>query len=250
MRVAWVQGASRGIGLAMARALLARDDVDLLIASSRDPEASAGLRSLGAASGDALRLVPLDVCDESSIAAAADRVAALGVERLHWLINSAGVLHDASGLSPEKRIEDLSAATLRQSFDVNALGPALVVKHLLPYLRHDDRAIVANLSARVGSIADNRLGGWYGYRASKAAQNMFTRTLALELGRRAKNVVCVALHPGTVDTSLSAPFQRNVPAEQLFDPTRAAEQLLAVLDRCGSEESGRFFAWDGSEIPW
>lgn len=250
MRAALVQGASRGVGLALARALLARADVDCLIATSRDPDSSEGLRALSATSRDTLRLVPLDVADESSIESAAMRVEALGIDRLHWLINCAGVLHDDSGLGPEKRIEDLSSAALRRLFDVNAFGPPLVVKHMLPLLRHDERAVVAQLSARVGSIGDNRLGGWYGYRASKAAQNMFTRTLAIELRRRAENVVCVALHPGTVDTSLSAPFQRNVPPDQLFDPARAAAQLLDVLDRCGPEQSGRFFAWDGTEIPW
>jgi NAD(P)-dependent dehydrogenase (short-subunit alcohol dehydrogenase family) len=110
--------------------------------------------------------------------------------------------------------------------------------------------VLANLSARVGSIADNRLGGWYGYRAAKTAQNMFTRTLSIELARRAPNVICLALHPGTVDTDLSRPFQASVPADRLFDPPRAARQLLQVIDAASPQESGRFLAWDGSLIPW
>lgn len=250
MRVALVQGASRGIGLALVEALLARDDVDRVIATSRQPASSAALTNLAQASEGRLHSLPLDACDESSMAAAAKALADARLDRLHWLINCAGVLHDASGLAPEKRIEDLRADALRRVFEVNAFGPALVVKHLLPLLLHDERAVVANLSARVGSIEDNGLGGWYGYRASKAAQNMFTRTLAIELRRRAKNVVCVAVHPGTVDTDLSAPFQRNVPDEQLFAPARAAAQILAVLDGCEREDSGSFLAWDGQKIPW
>ena len=120
----------------------------------------------------------------------------------------------------------------------------------MPLLRHGERSVVVHVSARVGSIGDNRSGGWYGYRASKAAQNMFTRNLAIELGRRAPNLICLALHPGTVDTGLSRPFQRSVPAERLFDPKRAADQLLSLIDSCGPGDSGRFLAWDGQPIPW
>lgn len=249
-RVALVQGASRGIGLALVEALLPREDVDLVVATSRRPEASERLLRLADEYGDALHTLPLDVRDESSIAKVAEGLAAMGVTRLHWLINCAGVLHDASGFMPEKKVEDIELESLRRSFEVNAFGPMLVVKFLFPLLQHNERAIVANLSARVGSIGDNRLGGWYAYRASKAAQNMFTRTLSIELERRAKNVVCVALHPGTVDTELSSPFQGNVPEEKLFDPQRAAAQLLVVLERCTPEQSGHFLAWDGQTIPW
>ena len=112
------------------------------------------------------------------------------------------------------------------------------------------KAAFTAISARVGSIADNRLGGWYAYRASKAAQNMFTKNLAIELGRRAKNLCVLALHPGTVDTGLSAPFQKNVPEEKLFSVERAAGQLLAIVRRATPAETGRFYAWDGAEIPW
>ena len=106
------------------------------------------------------------------------------------------------------------------------------------------------ISARVGSIADNRLGGWYGYRASKAAQNMVTKTLSIELSRRSPNVICVALHPGTVDTQLSEPFQGSVPAGTLFSPERAAQQLLSVIDSLTTADSGHFFDWKGSPIEW
>ncbi|MGH0029921.1 MAG: SDR family oxidoreductase [Myxococcota bacterium] len=249
-RVAMVQGASRGLGLAFVRALLGRDDVDRVVATSRSPETSEGLARLRDEAGDALLTVPLDVRDETTIAAAATRVAETCGPRLHWLINCAGVLHDGRGKGPEKKLEDADPERLRTVFEVNAFGPLLVTRHFVGLLTHDERAVLANLSARVGSIGDNRLGGWYGYRASKAAQNMFTRCTAIELGRRAPNVICLALHPGTVDTDLSRPFQGNVPAEKLFDPKRAADQLLAVIDAAAPESSGRFLAWDGQTIPW
>lgn len=249
-RTALVQGASRGIGLALVEALLARPDVDRVVATSRRPEESASLARLKSEHGHKLSTLPLDVTEESSIAQAAEDAAQNGVDRIHWLFNCAGVLHDEAGLAPEKKIEDLRPEALEHIFRVNAFGPLLVAKHFLPLLRHPDRAILANLSARVGSIEDNRLGGWYGYRASKAAQNMFTRTIAIEFGRRARNVICLALHPGTVDTKLSRPFQRNVPEAKLFDPRQAAAQLLRVVDDCTAEQNGCFLAWDGQPIPW
>lgn len=248
-RVAMVQGASRGLGLAFVRALLERDDVDRVVATSRAPEQSEGLGALRSEHGDAIVALRLDVRDERTIEDAAGSLSSSGVSRLHWLINCAGWLHDG-GSGPEKRLEDADPERLRTAFEVNAFGPLLVAKHLFPFLRHDERAVLANLSARVGSIGDNRRGGWYAYRASKAAQNMFTRNLAIELGRRAPNVVCLALHPGTVDTDLSRPFQRNLSFERLFDAARAAEQLLVVIDGCQAEDSGRFLAWDGKPIDW
>jgi len=249
-RVALVQGASRGLGLAFVRALLDRTDVGRVAATCRDPAASEGLARLRAERGDALVVLRLDVRDEASIAAAAARVAEACGPRLHWLINCAGVLHEGPALRPEKRLGDVDAGKLRAVFEVNAFGPLLVAKHFAGLLRHDERAVLANLSARVGSIGDNRLGGWYAYRASKAALNMFTRNLAIELGRRAPNLICLALHPGTVDTELSRPFQGNVAAERLFDANQAAEQLLRVIDSCGPADTGRFLAWDGQPIPW
>ncbi len=115
---------------------------------------------------------------------------------------------------------------------------------------HRERAVFASISARVGSIGDNRLGGWYAYRGAKAAQNMFTKTLSVEWARSRRNVTCVALHPGTTDTELSRPFQANVPPEKLFPPERTVRQLLGVIDGLVTGDTGRFLAWDGSEIPW
>jgi NAD(P)-dependent dehydrogenase (short-subunit alcohol dehydrogenase family) len=249
-QVALVQGASRGLGLAFVEAFLARPEVERVVATCRDPEASTGLTALRCRHEGVLETVALDVRDERSIATAAAHVGDACGSELHWLVNCAGLLHGGAGIQPEKRLENVDSKALSALFEVNAFGPLLVAKHFLPLLEHERRAVLANLSARVGSLADNRLGGWYGYRASKTAQNMFTRTLAIELGRRAPNVICLALHPGTVDTDLSRPFQTNVPKRRLFDTGRAARQLLEVMDGARREDSGRFLAWDGSEIPW
>ncbi len=245
--VALVQGASRGLGLALVGRLLTREHLSV-VATARDPAGSAGLAALKDRYGTRLLCAALDVDDEASVAAAATSVATVQ-PRLHLLVNCAGLLHD-TGMRPEKQLEDADPERLRRLFDVNAIGPLLVARHFLPLLRHDERAVLANVSARVGSIGDNRLGGWYGYRASKAAQNMFTRTLAIELRRRAPRVVCVALHPGTVETELSAPFRGGVPPERRFSPDRAAEQLLDVIDSLGPDDSGRFLDWARKPVGW
>ena len=235
-----VQGASRGLGAAFTEVLLARGDT--VLATCREPAASTQPRH------PRLHWARLDVTDEASIEQAA-RIAEERLGRVHLLLNVAGQLAP-TGQQPEKKLEHIDPASLHAMFAVNAVGPLLVARGFLPLLKHDEPAIIANLSARVGSIEDNHLGGWYGYRASKAAQNQFTRTLAIEVARRAKRVRVVALHPGTVNTDLSRPFHRNVPPHKLFEPERAARQLLDVLDELGPGDHGGFFAWDGSRNPW
>ena len=244
----FVQGASRGIGLAFVRQLLDRPDVEVVFASARQPERASALIDLEQEHGARLQLVTVDVCSEAQIEASAAFVSER-CARIHLLINAAGILHGPEQ-QPEKRLEQVHAAALMHSFQVNAFAPLLTVKHFCPLLTHDERAVVANISARVGSIADNRLGGWYAYRGSKAAQNMLTKTLSIELARRAPNVICTALHPGTVDTALSGPFQRNVPKQRLFSPERATRQLLEVIDSLRPEDSGSFLAWNREPIPW
>ena len=187
--------------------------------------------------------IAIDFDDESSIGIAADALRADGP--VHLLVNAAGVLH-ANGFMPEKRLADLRYAQLTETFRVNTFGPALVVRHFAPLLS-DGRSIVAMLSARVGSIEDNRLGGWYAYRASKAALNMIVRTAAIEIGRAKPAAVIVAMHPGTVATALSRPFRGDAigrPAEA------AAADMLAVLDALQPADSGRFVAYDGRRLPW
>jgi NAD(P)-dependent dehydrogenase (short-subunit alcohol dehydrogenase family) len=242
----FVQGASRGIGLELVRQLLETREGLRVFASCRRPDEATGLQELQAQHGRRLVVLSVDVTEESSISHAATRVSDEAGE-LSLLVNVAGVLH-GPGFGPEKRLAQIQPEALRHAFEVNAFGPLLVAKHFSQLLRHPRRAVLANLSARVGSISDNRLGGWYAYRGSKAAQNMFTKTLSIELGRIAPNAIVVGLHPGTVDTALSKPFQRNVPAKQLQSPRTAVSALLGVIDAVTANDTGKVFDFRGAEI--
>ncbi|WP_417594674.1 SDR family NAD(P)-dependent oxidoreductase [Parasphingorhabdus sp.] len=225
-----VIGASGGIGAAVADLLETGGEYEAVVRLSR--------------SGDSP--VPLDVTSEGSIDAAAKWL------RDHHIAPSlvfvaTGLLHDERN-GPEKSLRQLDTAWLIKNYQVNAIGPTLIAKYLLPLMLRDGTIKFAALSARVGSISDNRLGGWYGYRSSKAALNMMIRNLSIEWSRKNQRSIIVALHPGTVDTDLSAPFQDNVPPQKLFGCGRAARQLLAVLDGLEPADSGKIFAWDGTEI--
>jgi NAD(P)-dependent dehydrogenase (short-subunit alcohol dehydrogenase family) len=244
---AFVTGAGRGIGLEFVRQLAAGGQARRIWAGCRGP-ASAALGELAAAM-DTVRILPLDVVDETALAAAARTVATEAVP-LNLVINCAGFLHRPDGPQPERRLSEVRADWLLESFAVNGAGPLLLAKHLEPLLPRRQRAVFASLSARVGSIGDNRLGGWYAYRGAKAAQNMYLRTLSIELARRARGSICVALHPGTTDTDLSAPFQGRVPSHKLFSPRRTVEQLLRVIDGLVPADNGGFYAWNGDPIPW
>ncbi len=245
---ALVTGASSGIGLAAVQQLLRNERVARVAAVSRAAERHPQLRALAQVHGGRLLLLSTDLTDDAALAALPQRLAA-GFGTLHLVLNAAGVLH-APGLAPEKSLASLSRASLETVFALNAFAPILLAQTLSPLLRHGDPAVFASLSARVGSIGDNQRGGWYAYRASKAAQNQLLRTLSVEWKRTHPRAACVLLHPGTVDTPLSQPFQAHVPAEKLFTPERAARQLLDIVARTTPEQSGRFFAWDGSEIAW
>lgn len=188
----------------------------------------------------------LDLLDEASIAAAAAHVASGPPPTL--VIVATGLLH-AAERGPEKALRELDPDWLAQVYAVNAIGPALIAKHFLPIMPRTGRAVFAVLSARVGSISDNRSGGWHGYRSSKAALNMIVRNLAIEERRRNDRSIVVALHPGTVDTTLSRPFQGNVQPGRLFTPERAALQLLDVIEDLNVTDSGKLFDFEGKEIP-
>lgn len=243
-----IVGASRGIGLEFVHQHLQQPEFSRVFAACRSPQQTLRLEALNREYPNRLRILPLDLLDDTSIAGA---IAAIQdeVPRLHRVINCAGVLHSPT-LQPEKRLAQVHRTALERSFGVNAFGPILLAQACEVLLHHDEPSLFASLSARVGSIGDNRLGGWYSYRAAKAAQNMLIRTLALEWQRRRRNTICLLLHPGTTDTDLSAPFQANVPPERLFTPERTVQQLMAILERATLADSGRFLAWDGQEIPW
>ena len=184
----------------------------------------------------------LDYMDEGSIVNAAEQVSDLDM-----ILIATGFLHD-DAIMPEKSVRDLSHEKFEQNFLVNTIGPALVMKHFLPKLRRDGRSICAALSARVGSISDNGLGGWTAYRASKVALNMVIKNAAIETARRNKDAIIVGLHPGTVDTQLSKPFQGNVREGKLFTPDYSVSKMLQVLEALNPRDSGKVFAWDGEEI--
>jgi len=223
-------GATGGIGSAIADALETDSHFDEIVRFSRSGNSP----------------VSVDLTSEATIRDAADWTKASAISP-SLLFVATGLLND-DDRGPEKSVRQLDADWLMQSYRVNAIGPALIAKHFLPLMDRTEIMKFAVLSARVGSISDNRLGGWYGYRASKAALNMMIRNLSIEWSRKNDQSVIVALHPGTVDTALSQPFQSNVPARKLFDSDRAAHQLLDVLDALKPADSGKIFAWDGAEI--
>ena len=194
--------------------------------------------------------VQLDYLDEGSIAVAAQQVAQACAEsacELRLLIVASGFLHGVQG-QPERSWSHLDAAYLQHVFAINAIGPALVMKHFLPLLPKTGRCVAGFVSAKVGSIGDNALGGWYGYRASKAALNQLVKTASIELTRRNRKSICVALHPGTVDTALSQPFVKT--GLKVRPPEEAAGDLLRVLDRLTPSDSGCLVDYRGETLPF
>ncbi|MEO0549543.1 MAG: SDR family NAD(P)-dependent oxidoreductase [Pseudomonadota bacterium] len=189
----------------------------------------------------------IDLTDEDSIAAAAGAVAEHGAPDL--VIVASGILSNEAGLHPEKSMRQQNASAFETVFAINTIGPALAAKHFIPIMPRKQRSVFAALSARVGSISDNRLGGWHAYRASKAALNMLIQNYAIEQGHRNKDFIAIGLHPGTVDTGLSKPFQGNVPEDRLFSPQRSARSLIAVIEGLQPGDSGKVFDWAGEEVP-
>ena len=238
-------GGSGGIGLAFVRYFLEQVSFPVKIWATYHHRSEA-LKRLQTEFKDILTLLPLDTCQEAQIA---DLSKQLGKINLHWVINCVGILH-VGEQAPEKSLRHLNVDQLQTYFLVNSIGPVLLAKHLSPHFRHKDPSVFATISAKVGSIGDNQLGGLYGYRASKAALNMFLKNTAIEYGRVAPQTAVVLLHPGTTDTELSKPFQKNVPPEKLFSSTRTVNQLMAILLNVNASNSGTFYSWDGSILPW
>ena len=172
--------------------------------------------------------------------------------RITRVVICIGVLHQSEPhpMMPEKRLEDVNIQQLMHSAHVNTILPALWVAKLLPLAKGAQPCVMAVLSARVGSIGDNRLGGWYSYRSSKAALNMFLKTAAIEYSRRANNVKLLAFHPGTTDTDLSKPFQANVPRDKLFTPAFVARQLIGIMDGLSADGELSYLDWQGQPIVW
>lgn len=233
-----VIGASGAIGSSFVRQLSERSANHRIFAFSRS-ETDFGL--------DNVFSHHLDLQNEMSI----ENSAAFATEHdlLDLVIVATGILHEDS-FKPEKSLSDMSPEKFQKLFEINTIAPAMIARHFLPRLKKDRRSVFALLSARVGSITDNYLGGWYSYRSSKAALNMIMKSASVEMCRRNKNAVLVSLHPGTVDSDLSKPFQGRVPENNLFTPDYSVSRMLKVIDKLTPGDTGKFFAWDGQEIPF
>jgi NAD(P)-dependent dehydrogenase (short-subunit alcohol dehydrogenase family) len=232
--MALVIGASGGLGAALRERLLGGGAFSQVLGLSRSAsEAGAPL---------------LDISDETSIAASAEWLKAqCAVHPLRLVIVATGFLHQ-SGSGPERSLAQLDSAYLTQVFAINSIGPALLLKHLAPLLPKAGEAKIVFISAKVGSIGDNALGGWYGYRASKAALNQIVKTASIELARRNKQTCCIALHPGTVDTHLSQPFGKT--GLNVREPSVAAQEILSVIHQLTPQDNGRFVDYLGQGLPW
>ena len=232
-------GASGGIGAALA---------DQLCGDPQWGEVWLGARRPPKTAAPTARPFAFDSDDEASLIAAAQQIGIGGA--LDLVFVATGMLHRPELPLPEKSYRALDGAAMAELYRVNAIGPAMIAKHMLPLLPRDRRAVFAVLSARVGSISDNRLGGWHSYRAAKAALNMLVANFAIECRRSHPHTVIAALHPGTVDTALSAPFQRGLREGQLNSPAASATAMLQMLSQLQPEDSGGLFAWDGARLPW
>ena len=231
---ALVIGASGGLGSAMLAQL--REDAQF--------SQVLGLARSQSDSGAPI----LDIADEQSMAeSAAWLQKQCASQPLRLIVVATGFLH-SEGAGPERSLAQLDAAYLRQVFAINAIGPALLLKHLAPLLPKSGEAKIVFISAKVGSISDNALGGWYGYRASKAALNQIVKTASIELARRNKSTCCIALHPGTIDTALSGPFGKN--GLNVREPALAAREILQVIDQLTPQDNGRFVDYLGQGLPW
>ncbi len=243
-----IVGANRGIGLGFVKKLLQDDRIAKVYTTYRQSESASELIFLAGEHSERLICLEMDITDESQIIKAVQKIHAQ-VDKLHLVVNCVGLLHEDT-LQPEKSLRQINSENLLRYFQINSIGAVLLAKHLLPLFRHGERSVFATISAKLGSIGDNQLGGWYGYRASKAALNMLMRTAAIEYKRSCPKALIVTLHPGTTDTRLSRPFQGNVAAEKLFSVERTVTQLLTVIEQLQEGDSGQFFSWDGSRLPW
>lgn len=230
-------GATGGIGGALIDGLVARGVEHLYAFGRSKPNRTLPRVETG----------QLDLTVEDSIIQAAEQVEKTGAPDL--VIVASGILSDGAALKPEKSLRQQNRAAFEQVFAINTIGPALIAKHFIPIMPRKRRAVFAVLSARVGSISDNRIGGWHAYRASKAALNMLIQNYAIEQARRNDQFIAVSLHPGTVDTGLSEPFQSGVPKDKLFSAETSATYLLSVIEQLQPNQSGKAYDWAGKLIP-
>lgn len=233
-------GASGGIGAAFAD-LFSKSGKNQISCFCRKPDDQPDRQNC--------QYFAMDISQEDQIAAASQTLK--HTPPLDLVLITTGLLHhQGKSIFPEKSLKDLSQSQLSDFFLINAIGPALIAKYFIPHMQKNRRSVFAALSARVGSISDNQLGGWHGYRASKSALNMFLKTISIETKRSHPNLIVMGLHPGTVATPLSTPFQKNVPTGKLFTPDFSTRKLLSVLEQADHSYHGQIFDWDNKPIPY
>uniref|UniRef100_A0A3B3ZFW6 Uncharacterized protein n=1 Tax=Periophthalmus magnuspinnatus TaxID=409849 RepID=A0A3B3ZFW6_9GOBI len=259
--VALIQGASRGLGLAFCKHILKNKSPAVVIATCRNPDGASELKALSAVHAGRVTLLGLDVDQEQDIRSVSE-VVSQRFGRLDLLVNSSALLHPSG--KGETSLRDVSAQGVISTLTTNTVGPLVMAKYFAPLLQKggggfgqqpEDKSkhhsgIIVNITAKVGSIGDNGLGGWYSYRMSKAALNMATRNLSIELGRGKSKVLCVSLHPGTVNTDLSRPYHKNVPKDKLFSTEHSVNCLMSIIDTLNISRTGKAYSWDGAELPW
>lgn len=235
-----VIGGNGGIGQALVKKLSQLDNINSVYCCSRKKPIELPSKA---------SWVHFDITNETLIIKASEVIEKLS-QNVRLIIIASGILSDKFLNMPEKSLKDINSDYFFEIFKINTLGPILTAKHFTSLFEKQGKTIMCILSARVGSIEDNNLGGWYSYRSSKSAVNMMTKTLSIEMRRKNKDSITAVIHPGTVDTELSKPFQSSVPKNRLFTTHQAANSILSVIGRWDNDSNGGFFAWDGQTIPF
>ena len=232
-----VIGSSGAIGNAVSKILLEDGSVESVYNFSRSTSTNSSEKS---------KNIYIDIESEESIKDAVKKIP--DKIRFDLIFVATGILHNDNDVYPEKSIRDISAERFKKVLMINTIGPSLVGKYFIPFLNKENKNVFAFLSARVGSISDNKLGGWYSYRASKTALNQIVKNFSIEIKRSNPNSIFIGLQPGTVKSNLSKPFEKNVKSENLFTPAYSATKLLEVIDELNSDDSGKLYSWNGEEI--
>jgi len=235
-------GANSGIAKALALSVLNENNTKLIVISRN-------IKFYQQPLFDDSEVIHINSYDEEAIQEALNTINNATIGHVSRVFICHGILHNRD-CQPEKRLEDFSAKAFKEVLTVNTITPMLWLKNLTPLLSGKEVCKIVIFTARVGSISDNKLGGWYTYRASKAAMNMLIKSAAVELGRRAKNIKLISFHPGTTDTPLSKPFQKNVPAGKLFTSEFVAEELVKIVQNTPCDGEASFLDWQGKDIPW
>lgn len=236
-KIVAVIGSSGAIGNALSNRLLEDDSVETIYKFSRSQKSEDNQKE---------KNFFIDIEDENSIKKSTENIPE--DIKFDMIFVATGILHNDDDIFPEKSIKDINADKLKRVLSINTIGPTLVGKYFIPYLNNKSKSIFAFLSARVGSISENKLGGWYSYRSSKTALNQIIKNFSIEIKRTNPNAIFVGLQPGTVSSFLSKPFEKNVKSENLFTPDFSASKLLEVIDNLESKDTGKLIAWNGEEI--